>query len=376
VQDYKTAMENEGKYECSCNFAWASSFWSTAPGVPILEGSIRELGTAKYLNRDDKKALNFTVAVTDKKADPMTQKGALKIVSPLEDVQAVWWALNTDMRAPDWTAAKRDKWLKLLLTAKFTFQYLPTQQEQEMVTLQQREDHSIDYHAMTYTPIQWVYKVISVKKERELVDGPQNKTTLKKWFDKLTTANTTESISETFVENVLYIHKWALCYTVVQEVLIRGAELWLHLGPFNSVSKIADIIRKCKQSEEKIKWAFTYLLDYTEEGYYSTGDLSNNKLFGDKNYKGELDFMLSKLELKDHLLDEFIPSLNIVAGVASQIRKKLDSVGSYREVVPRKKERSILATWQPDLSWQGRWTPSAKQVFFCFLIIPAANPNS
>lgn len=40
----------------------------------------------------------------------------------------------------------------------------------------------------------------------------------------------------------------------------------------------------------------------------SVGDCSNTNLFGNSQKKGELDVLLCLLDLKEHLLDELIPS--------------------------------------------------------------------
>ena len=52
----------------------------------------------------------------------------------------------------------------------------------------------------------------------------------------------------------------------------------------------------------------------------SIGDCSNNNFFGNASKKGELDVLLALLELKDHLLYEYIPSLALEATVTKALR--------------------------------------------------------
>ena len=110
-----------------------------------------------------------------------------------------------------------------------------------------------------------------------------------------------EPITETFVENAVYIWNRALCYNDVQTVLIRGAERFGHGSPFDSINKIALLIRKCKMDETKVKWVFSVMLDRVQEGYVTVGELSNTLLFGTKEKRGRLDAILALLEMKDYL---------------------------------------------------------------------------
>ena len=80
-----------------------------------------------------------------------------------------------------------------------------------------------------------------------------------------------EAISATFIENAIYINTHALCYEAVKEALIQGAELYSHKSMFDSVSKIAQIVRKCKFDAEKVKWVFCLMLDRVRAGHQCIG---------------------------------------------------------------------------------------------------------
>ncbi len=77
-----------------------------------------------------------------------------------------------------------------------------------------------------------------------------------------------------------------MCHPEVQVVLILGAERYSHQSVFDSVSKIAGIIRKCKQDADNIKCTFSLMLDRVQEGYAIVGDFSNMSLFGTRDKKG------------------------------------------------------------------------------------------
>ena len=96
-------------------------------------------------------------------------------------------------------------------------------------------------------------------------------------------------------------------------MLIRGAERFSHNSMFDSLNKIAEIIRKCKMDGVKLKWVFALMLDRVQEGYMSVGDCSHSTFFGNTSKKGEIDVLLALLELKDHVLYEYVPALGLDA---------------------------------------------------------------
>ena len=53
---------------------------------------------------------------------------------------------------------------------------------------------------------------------------------------------------------------------------------------FDSVSKIANIIRRCKMEPQKVKWVFSLMLDRVRAGHQSLADFSSNSaLMGTKD---------------------------------------------------------------------------------------------
>ena len=70
----------------------------------------------------------------------------------------------------------------------------------------------------------------------------------------------------------------------VTSTLIQGAELYSHNSMFDSISKIAAIIRRCKMDGDTIKWVFCLMLGRVRAGYQSIGEFqSNASLFGTKD---------------------------------------------------------------------------------------------
>ena len=78
----------------------------------------------------------------------------------------------------------------------------------------------------------------------------------------------------------------------MHNALVRGAEHYSHHSMFDSVSKIAGVIRRCKQDPDKTKWAFCMMLDRVEEGHSSVSEMSNAIMFGTKDKKGTIDVIM------------------------------------------------------------------------------------
>jgi hypothetical protein len=180
-----------------------------------------------------------------------------------------------------------------------------------------RSDLGFRYNAMYYTTVQWIFKVVQMKSARERTYGKgakeaSNFEIAKEFADKeCQLPKNQESISETFVANASYIHSYALRHPVIQSAMLRAIERYVHSSPFDSMSKMAQIIRKCKTEPAKVLWCFTMMLDRMQECYISYGELSIANLIGSSTKKGQLDVMLALLDIKDHILYKFLPGLKL-----------------------------------------------------------------
>ena len=154
----------------------------------------------------------------------------------------------------------------------------------------------------------------------------------------------------------------ALCYSDVQDALIRGAEVFSHKSMFDSVSKIAQAIRRCKMQAEQVQWVFCLMLDRALEGFTSVGEMSNQSFFGTQSTKGHIDVMLALLELKDKLLSESVPSLGLSAQVVQALQKNFTTVTAYRKKVPPAPIDDSEARGKPYFAWMAGWSLTEKKV--------------
>ena len=284
LDECQKALGTGGEYVCCANLNWLDWKYCTAPGVPVLRSSVASFADAQYGTKNSKfETLQIVVALDDVKANPLENKGALQAVSPQEEVLAVYFALGTAVKNKTIAKSDADKWKLFMATTLVTFKLLPGKEQKEFETIQIRQKTAHLHTLISYTPVQWVYNILQMKKDR---DGKTTAMELAALFTKheFTAAKGQEYISVTCVENALYIGTYGIVYPEVTAALIAGAELYSHNSMFDSVSKTKRVITKCRLDATNTKWCFTLMLDRVRAGHQATSDLSSNAaLFGTRD---------------------------------------------------------------------------------------------
>ena len=86
----------------------------------------------------------------------------LQSVTPQEELLAVFYALGENIKA-GLSDADIKAWGKLFRTALFTFKVLRDPEAKEFATIGLRQEAAAKFHAVAYTPIQWIYKIVQMK---------------------------------------------------------------------------------------------------------------------------------------------------------------------------------------------------------------------
>ena len=152
----------------------------------------------------------------------------LTAVTPQEEIIAVYFAMAKNIKA-GMSDSDIKAWGKFFRTTLFTLKVLRDPEAKEFATIGLRQEAVAKYFAVAYTPIQWIYKIVQMKRDRESLSGIRlTHDDLAALFDKhkFKAAKGQEEMSPTFCENALYIHRQALCFTDVQDSLIKGAEFF------------------------------------------------------------------------------------------------------------------------------------------------------
>ena len=306
--------------------------------------------------------MKVVVAVTHAEKPPELNR--LMAVTPQEEILAPYIALADNIKA-GLCDSDIEAWNTFFRTTLFTFKVLHDADAKEFATLGLRQEAAAKYFAVAYTPIQWIHKIVQIKRDREALSGNRlSNEDIAKLFTShnFKTVRGQEQISTTFVENALYIWRMALCYSDVQDALIRGVGVFSHKSMLDSVSKFAQAIRRCKMQAEQVQWVFCLMLDRALEGFTSVGEMSNQSFVGTQSTKGHIDVMLALLELKDKLLSESVPSLGLSAQVVQALQNNFTTVTAYRKKVPPAPIDDSEARGKPYFAWMAGWSLTEKKV--------------
>ena len=164
--DFKNALDNGGEYVCCANFRWLDWKWNTSPGVPVLRSSVAAFAESPYPAPQAKfDTRSVVVCVDDVNQNPLEHKGALQAASPQEELLAPIFTLGHAVLSENVANSDAQKWLSWMQTTLFTFKLLPTREAKEFETITIRQKAAHKYHMISYTPVQWVYKIMQMKKD-------------------------------------------------------------------------------------------------------------------------------------------------------------------------------------------------------------------
>ena len=99
--------------------------------------------------------IKITVGV-DGPTSPDEQRGALRAVSPQEEIIAPLWALGSLIQEGRVTDSDIEMWTRALTTTLVTFKMLKTEEAREFETIMMRQAIHHQFQAIVYTPVQWV----------------------------------------------------------------------------------------------------------------------------------------------------------------------------------------------------------------------------
>ena len=360
--DFTTALGTGTEYLCTGNFIWVDWKYTNSPGVPVLKSAVLDYAKMKYSDNQALGSMKVVIAVAT--ADNPPELNNLTAITPQEELLAPYLALAANIKT-GLTESDIQAWGTFFRTCQITFKVLRDNDSKEFETLNHRQEAAAKFVTVGYTPIQWVYKIVQMKKDRECLTGNRLTTEdLEKLFktNKFKNVIGQEEISGTFIENALYIWKSGLCYQDVQEALILGAEYFSHKSMFDSISKIAKVIRRCKMQSAAVQWCFCMMLDRALEGFTSIGEMSNQGLFGSTSYKGQIDVMLALMDVKDHLLFEVLPALGLNPQVLQALQTHFATVSAYRKKVPAAPAANGETRAKPDFVWMAHWSLPEKKL--------------
>lgn len=167
---FKTSMGKTKQYACGGNLAWIKMGFSTSPGVPYNENSVRKLKDYYFKKAEAPQRFPtlIIVAVSNQQAKDgvMSERGALEAVSPPEMVHAFILRLE-ELVSGNASDDVLSGWLRIMLSTMFMFELLPTLDSRSARSDSLRENAVADYHGFAWTVLQKVYHLGLFKQRKE-----------------------------------------------------------------------------------------------------------------------------------------------------------------------------------------------------------------
>ena len=161
--DRKQAMNTNGMYEASCNLAWCNMFWSPDINVPRHVNRVRRLGDALFPDgRPPVLSYPLVVALESKGTEPMTLRGSIRIVSPIEIVHSLWLKTEAAIHSGAGDAVL-DGFLKCFRSATLRFQVFPNMKSLHFESVNIRDQFVSTAAEIERTVCQRIHEVLDFK---------------------------------------------------------------------------------------------------------------------------------------------------------------------------------------------------------------------
>ncbi len=168
-EEFRIAVATPARaYECAGNLLHSNLVQQACKGVRINRSNVQRLQNA-FFKDVESAAMPLTVVVAvESGVDPMTVKGELLCLSPLEVNHALVLRVGDAIAANEGDLAG---WLRLLRTVPMRFQVVDSAADCHWEAVRLRERHSHLHMGVCRTPIQRVQEVVSLRKRLEETQG-------------------------------------------------------------------------------------------------------------------------------------------------------------------------------------------------------------
>jgi hypothetical protein len=368
--EYKMSMhQGIGMYKCGFNMFMLNFSWSATPGVPIAEARVDML-MDYYFKKPGPVPFDLVIRVPSADFDPMKHVGGLQCVTP-EEVKMAF--LKAVVRDKDEDEDVLKEWRRIALTCTAVFKMLETDDDVFFEAFNARERLVNDFQSLARTAFQRIHEVAHFRQRKQVTWGAGM--TMKKLCDEFNTraelAATSEPVNLDFMQKALNIYDKAFSLPKVVEAIECLEAICKKSSPYDSVHKLAGIVRKAKDTPV-IEWVFATITDSVVSKKSTAGDFPVRWLLGDAGGRGgAVDVYVLKHRMLEYLLTKQLDTLNLPSHVKEQMRHVLANHGNYRKflnpvvVGPHDMASDSAASAavddvaKVDLSWRADWSRTA-----------------
>lgn len=350
---FKISMGGAKRYECGDNFFKLDMHFNASCGVPITGKNIDAL-VDFHLDKPKALPLPFIVAVKTGQ-DPEQSRGHLQSVSPIELRMAVLRAVARDANDEDALKA----WRVILLSCRFVYLPLDSNDECWKQARQLREDIAQNYTALRLSALQAIYEVVHFRRRHEKLHGKANaKQIAEAYRHGIKFADTSEDVTDSFVDMAMTIDNRMLSNPEIAKTLMQSENDFMSHTPFNGVSKLQAIISKAR-SPEKILWAVQSIHDMCLNDMKGE-QVSLRYLQGTQSGaggKGLVDLLNLKYDIKEYIRSDLLAQYPLWGNIRAKFGSVLENHASYRSAVGANQKEGL------DLTWRASWPASAENAF-------------
>ena len=243
---YHTAIRTHNTYTCGSKLFWSRFDFSPNPGVPIRMAAIDTL-VDFYFAAPSPMPRPVVITINDLDADPLSQRGALRAISPEEIRCAMLFAIARDVaRGAPIDDLKARRCHALSTTTQSV--YHDTHDDMYFAACQLRDNMGQYHMSMSRTALQRVYEIARFRDTQIRMHGPAAGSAQAAFhsYERVKTAGKQQPYSLQAVDSSLTIMARLLSIPSVQSRLL-DADSWTHSdNPFDSVHKLEQILRKGK----------------------------------------------------------------------------------------------------------------------------------
>ena len=253
---------------------------------------------------------NVVVCMDAADSDVMSQKGAMQRLSSAEPVFAVLLSVAEAVQEVEAGTADQSvllQWRQVMLTATFAFEVIPSG-EPRYWRAQNLRQGLIEVGLVAQLSVrQWIYDVVGFKvaKEKEFQKAVSATTLAKLYNDNVRWAGSSESLSDSFVDQAITVYRRVLSLPDARACLEWAEENMLTTYPWRNMKALHAIVERCTTSV-KIVWAVQGVTDLFRMGLLEVAKLTGSKLRDCR--ESYLEVLNVKHAIKMEIVEQWLPS--------------------------------------------------------------------
>ena len=242
-----------GTYEGGCNLFWLDWLYTPTPGVPSSLARTRSTMQDVFATPTEiptKVVVSVPKAINEAELTSMTTASKLKRLSPEEPLVAFVGAIARGVKNAASTETMK-QWKRLALSTLVEFRAVDSADDVHWAAVNMREDVVRNFVTMRTTTLWRLYEVYQFKERKDATCGKLGAAKIAHLYKlNMRRAETSEEVTDSFVDNALTVHERLLSTPQARKVLQEAEEQCRYgRNPFEHLFKLLAIVTKAGSRE-------------------------------------------------------------------------------------------------------------------------------